>query len=118
MSSDHLAKKGAELLRQGATMLSESCPICHSPLFRLKNGDVVCPLHGKVYIVKSDEEEKKVKKDLVLTSTEDELIEGLNQMLKKLKEDPKDSEALLQVIRYLDAIERIRRILGTSQQSK
>lgn len=116
MSNDQSIKKGAELLTQGATMLNESCPICHSPLFKLKNGDVVCPVHGKVYLVKSDEEEKKVKKDIVLGSTEDELINNLNYLLKKLKDNPEDSDIMMQIIRYLDAIERLRRILGTSQQ--
>ncbi|HEU97496.1 MAG TPA: hypothetical protein ENO36_01385, partial [Fervidicoccus fontis] len=37
-------------------MLPHSCPICGSPLFKLKNGDIVCPIHGKVAIV-SDESE-------------------------------------------------------------
>ena len=47
-------KKAAELLRQGATMLEEPCPICKMPLFKLKNGDIVCPVHGKVYIAKNE----------------------------------------------------------------
>jgi UPF0148 protein len=116
MSNDQSIKKGAELLTQGAAMLSESCPICNSPLFKLKNGDVVCPVHGKIYLVKTDEEEKKVKKDIILSSTEDELINNLNYMLKKLKDNPEDSDIMMQIIRYLDAIERLRRILGTFQQ--
>ncbi|BDC19008.1 Sjogren's syndrome/scleroderma autoantigen 1 family protein [Acidianus sp. HS-5] len=109
--TDDSIKKAAELLRQGATMLSDACPICGSPLFKLKNGDVICPVHGKVYIVKSDEEEKQVKKDIMLNSVEDFLVEGLYSTAKKIKEDPYDSETLVQVIRYLDAIERIRKLV-------
>ncbi|NON62549.1 Sjogren's syndrome/scleroderma autoantigen 1 family protein, partial [Acidianus sp. RZ1] len=57
--SEGSVKKAAELLRQGAVMLTDSCPICNYPLFRTKSGDVVCPTHGKVYLVKNDEEEAR-----------------------------------------------------------
>jgi len=107
-------KKAAELLRQGATMLDIACPICNMPLFRLKNGDIVCPNHGKVYLVKNEEEEKKVSLSLTLDSIEQTLFKNMNIVVDKLKSDPMDSEALLQIIRYLDAIERIRKIKSIS----
>ena len=107
-------KKAAELLRQGATMLDMACPICNMPLFRLKNGDIVCPNHGKVYVVKNEEEEKKVSLSLTLDFIEQTLFKNMNVVVDKLKSDPMDSEALLQMIRYLDAIERIRKIKSIS----
>ena len=107
-------KKAAELLRQGATMLDIACPICNMPLFRLKNGDIVCPNHGKVYLVKNEEEEKKVSLSLTLDFIEQTLFKNMNVVADKLKSDPMDSEALLQIIRYLDAIERIRKIKSIS----
>lgn len=118
MTNEHEVgvKKAAELLRQGATMLEEACPICKMPLFRLKTGEVVCPVHGKVYIVKSDEEERIVKRNLELDEIENILIDGLYVNAKKIKEDPSDSEAILQVIRYLDALERLRRIKPSNSQ--
>ncbi|AAK41078.1 Sjogrens syndrome scleroderma autoantigen 1 [Sulfolobus islandicus Y.G.57.14] len=109
-------KKAAELLRQGATMLEEACPICKMPLFKLKNGDVVCPVHGKVYIVKSDDEEKIVKRNLQLDEIESILIDGLYLSAKKMKEDPLDSERIIQIIRYLDALERLRKIKINSSE--
>ncbi|ARM75693.1 Sjogren's syndrome/scleroderma autoantigen 1 family protein [Acidianus manzaensis] len=113
--ADDSIKKAAELLRQGATMLSESCPICNSPLFKLKSGDIVCPVHGKVYLVKSDEEEAKIKREFSLDSVEGILIDGILVVAKKIKEDPMDSENIMQMIKYLDALERLKRI--TSQRS-
>ncbi|WP_338601467.1 Sjogren's syndrome/scleroderma autoantigen 1 family protein [Sulfolobus tengchongensis] len=109
-------KKAAELLRQGAVMLEEACPICKMPLFKLKNGDVVCPTHGKVYIVKSDEEEKIIKRNLQLDEVENILIDGLYISAKKIKEDPLDSERIIQIIRYLDALERLRKIKSNTSQ--
>ncbi|AOL15743.1 hypothetical protein BFU36_02250 [Sulfolobus sp. A20] len=103
-------KRAADLLRQGATMLEEACPLCKMPLFRLKNGDIVCPTHGKVYVVKNEEEEKSVKKKLELEEIESILISGLYSNAKKVKEDPSDSESLLQIIRYLDALERLKKL--------
>ena len=115
MSKENIGiKKAAELLRQGATMLDIACPICHMPLFKLKNGDIVCPNHGKVYLVKDEEEEKKISLSITLDSIEETLFKNMNIVVDKLKSDPMDSEALLQIIRYLDAIERIRKIKNIS----
>ncbi|BFH73523.1 Sjogren's syndrome/scleroderma autoantigen 1 family protein [Sulfurisphaera javensis] len=111
-------KKAAELLRQGATMLDMACPICHMPLFKLKNGDIVCPNHGKVYVVKDEEEEKKITISMSLDTLEETLFKSMTSVVEKLKNEPMDSDALMQIIRYLDAIERIRRIKSISKESK
>nr|MDO8100273.1 Sjogren's syndrome/scleroderma autoantigen 1 family protein [Candidatus Njordarchaeota archaeon] len=42
---NEVIRKMAESLRAGATMLSDNCPVCNSPLFRLKS---------KTYCVKCD----------------------------------------------------------------
>jgi UPF0148 protein len=53
-------KRMAELLRQGATLTDLSCPVCHSPLFRLKDGTLWCANdQKKVIIVKEGEEPPK-----------------------------------------------------------
>ncbi|NON62550.1 hypothetical protein HLB03_07575, partial [Acidianus sp. DSM 29099] len=51
-----------------------------------------------------------VKRDIALDSTESILIDGLFTVAKKVKDDPMDTDAIVQVIRYLDAIERLRKI--------
>ena len=53
-------KRMAELLRQGATLTDLSCPVCASPLFRLKDGTIWCAKdEKKVVIVKEGEEPPK-----------------------------------------------------------
>ncbi len=53
-------KRMAELLRQGATLTDLSCPVCASPLFRLKDGTLWCAKdEKKVVVVKEGEEPPK-----------------------------------------------------------
>jgi UPF0148 protein len=53
-------KRMAELLRQGATLTDLSCPVCSSPLFRLKDGTLWCAKdEKKVVVVKEGEEPPK-----------------------------------------------------------
>ncbi|MCE4607273.1 MAG: hypothetical protein F7B59_08125 [Desulfurococcales archaeon] len=66
MNSDDLVRKMARLMQRGAVMLEETCPLCGSPLFRLPNGDIVCPIHGKIKIVSSDEEASIIEAESVL----------------------------------------------------
>ncbi len=50
----------AELLTQGATLTDLACPVCSSPLFRLKDGTLWCAKdEKKVIIVKEGEEPPK-----------------------------------------------------------
>jgi len=54
--SEGSMKEMGELLRRGARMMSKACPVCGTPLFRLKNGEIVCPSCKRpVKIVKGDE---------------------------------------------------------------
>ncbi len=90
-------------------MLGDACPQCGSPLFKLKSGEVVCPEHGRVLVVKSEREELKVKEEVIFSQVEDKLIQGLSKVSSKLEESPEDPEMLTQIIRYLEAIERLKR---------
>lgn len=55
-------KRGAELLMQGATLTDLACPVCFSPLFRLKDGTLWCTKdEKKVVVVKEGEETPKPK---------------------------------------------------------
>ncbi|AWR99692.1 Sjogren's syndrome/scleroderma autoantigen 1 family protein [Metallosphaera hakonensis] len=110
MSSEQSVKKAAELLRQGASMLSESCPICNSPLYKLRSGEIVCPVHGKVIIARDEDEEKRLKRDIALDYVEQLLVELMNNVVEKLRNDPMNPDVILQVIRYLDSLERLKRV--------
>jgi UPF0148 protein len=50
-------KRGAELLMQGATLTDLSCPVCYSPLFRLKDGTLWCTKDEKKVVIQKEGEE-------------------------------------------------------------
>ena len=68
-------KQMAELLRSGATMLSNSCPECGSPLFMLKSGDIVCANCQRRVMIVTEEEEAVVEAGVQLESLEKVLVE-------------------------------------------
>jgi len=100
----------AELLSAGATMLSKSCPNCGSPLFRLKDGKILCATCG--YSPDSEAAGKQtVPKDRSEGEGQtDELNAILKQklalMINTLKEakDPNEIKSLVSCIREILAI--------------
>ncbi len=100
--SPEAMKRMMQLLRQGAVMLAETCPICGLPLFRLKSGEVVCPIHGRVVIVSSEEEEREVHIEEAVKAAE-------YRAALKVQEAVEAGEAE-EVIRWLTVIEAAERI--------
>lgn len=102
-------RKMAELLKSGAIMLAETCPVegCHYPLFRLRSGEVVCPVHGRVFIAKTEEEAREIRTRVGLSITLDRLEEtALAKINQLLDEDAEPTE----IIKWLEVLERTRRI--------
>ena len=119
INEEEAMRKMKLLLQQGAVMLNETCPICGLPLFRLKNGDVVCPIHGKVFLVSSEEEAREVEIGEIIKLVEYRAVKRLEELLN---EDFEPSEALAW-LRVVEEAERIRNLraereksTGTSQQ--
>ena len=110
-SRSEAVKKMAELLKLGAVMLPQECPVknCNLPLFKLRSGEIVCPTHGRVYLVRSDEEAKQVlsKASLmqVLDALEKRVIEVLNKSGNNML-----SVGYREIIGWLEVLERIIRI--------
>ena len=99
----------AEMLRQGAKMLSMSCPQCGAPLFQLKTGEIFCP-HEKreVKIVKEGESPESMKQEATLEQT---IQVKLTLLQKRLDEssDPAEIRELAQTINaLLDTLGRLR----------
>jgi UPF0148 protein len=115
VDKDQIVKKSAELLKQGAKMLSIQCPICGSPLFRLRNGDIVCPIHGKIHVV-SDETQviEEVSKD-VLGKIMERVISKLTEMSSNLgrerspREEADYAEAFLNWLKAFELLKKLRR---------
>jgi UPF0148 protein len=80
-------KRMADLLRSGATMLQETCPVCATPLFRLGK-DTFCPKCNRpVAIVKSAEEEVKLASQQVLDNLDQTVLEKIAELNAAIKNE-------------------------------
>ncbi len=110
ISRETIIKKMAELLRAGATLLAETCPLCGSPLLKLRSGEVVCPVHGRIFVAKTEEEVAEASVLGVLTDLEKTISTTLSRIAKRLREDISSEEIPRVLVYLLDALERIERI--------
>jgi len=109
-------KRMAELLKAGATMLSDTCPECGTPLFKMGEG-IFCPKCNRpVVIVKSTEDESKIASEHVLANTEQTILKKIRETDESIRRE-KDPEKLIQLgtalSGWLTALERIRRLKET-----
>ncbi len=110
-------KKMAELLKSGATMLSETCPECGTPLFR-KGKETFCPKCNKpVVIIQSAEQETRLMADRVLEDSEQTLLAKIQEVNSAMKKET-DPEKLIAygnaLTSWLGAIEKLRRLRSQS----
>ena len=114
MSSDYV-KRAAELLKMGATMLTDACPICGVPLYRFR-GDVFCPKCGrKILLVRGDQEAVSAKTPLILADIEESLLTKIVEVNSKLStmEDlegiKKAGEVLNTLLEALSTVRKLRK---------
>lgn len=114
VSEEEVQKRMAALLRSGAAMLAETCPLDGYPLFRLKTGEIVCPVHGRVFVVSSESEAEEVEIDFVVSKIALYAARKAYQSMSS-NSDPDEVRAWLSV---LEAAERVRslRLQARSQQ--
>ena len=103
----------SDLLRSGATMTADHCPVCNSPLFQV-GGQLRCPRCNKpVVVVKEGEEEKTAVSIATLSDLEQTLLGRLNECNLDLKEEKNPSRVMeigTALNLWLSALERVRRI--------
>ncbi len=108
-------KKMAELLKSGASMLSEVCPNCRVPLFKMGR-EVFCPSCGKrVILVKRGEDESKYLLLSTLTAlrrTLDTKVRELNEMIAVERDIDLLGREVEVLNRILHALELISRLTG------
>ena len=106
-------KRMADLLKSGAKMLSESCPICNTPLFEFKD-EVFCAKCNKpVAIVKGLKEEEKIKANQTLSLLEQNLLKKIweaNITLQKENDFEKLFNLTEMISNWLTILEKIKRI--------
>jgi len=114
LGEEKLIKKMAELLKDGSTMLDKSCPVCNTPLFQLKTGEIICPKCNKrVFIVSSEAEEARVFSELAVSGLERTIAAKLNELDSRLRyvDDLEELRLITAIlIGLLDALEKIRKL--------
>jgi len=104
----------ADLLKQGATLTSLSCPACASPLFKLQTGEIWCAKCQKqVVIVKEGQTTEEATRPVLLSSLETTVLTKIQDLEKKLKEekDPAQLEKLTATLTsLLENLEKIRKM--------
>lgn len=106
-------KKMAELLKSGATMLSELCPECGNPLFKIKN-EVLCVKCNKpVVIVKATESEIRALAPIILAEVEQTIISKIRELNFIIKEE-KDLNKMIQLgsvlSGWLSVLEKVKKL--------
>jgi UPF0148 protein len=108
--SEGSMKQMAELLKKGATMLSETCPECNTPLFRLQDGSLVCPMCNKpVIIVSSDADTDVIAQQGSIDQTLLNKIKEIQSLLEEERDPGKINTLLETLMKLIDARERMRR---------
>ncbi|MFH1180765.1 MAG: Sjogren's syndrome/scleroderma autoantigen 1 family protein [Candidatus Bathyarchaeota archaeon] len=109
--SEGSMKQMAELLRKGATMLNESCPDCNTPLFKLRDGSLICPMCNKpVVYVSADADTEGMAQQGSIDQTLMNKVKEIQGMLEKEKAPSKLNALLETLMKLLDARERVRKI--------
>ncbi|MCE4603447.1 MAG: hypothetical protein F7B20_00580 [Aeropyrum sp.] len=110
---DDLVKEMANLMMQGAIMLDKTCPLDNLPLFKLRNGDIVCPRHGKVVIVASEEEARDVEVEGIIREVR---YRAAKKVLESM--DDNDVAGMKEWLAVLEAAERILSLRRGSTEQK
>jgi UPF0148 protein len=100
-----VVRRMTRLVAEGATMLADTCPIDGLPLFKLKSGDIICPVHGKVWIVSSEAEAEEVEIDFIIRKVE---LHAAKRVYQSLNSD--DASELIPWLNVIETVERIRSI--------
>jgi UPF0148 protein len=114
-TEDKPIKRMADLLRQGATLTDLSCPVCASPLFRLKDGTLWCAKdEKKVIVVKEGEEPEKTATTAYdkLEATLMAKVEGIQNKIQQtdnVDELQKLSAALSELLSNLEKIQTMKK---------
>jgi len=109
-------KRMANLLRQGDTLTDLSCPVCASPLFRLKDGTLWCAKdEKKVVVVKEGEVAPKpvVPTNIAYDKLETTLMAKIADIQGKIEktEDVAELQKLtIALSELLNTVEKIRKM--------
>jgi len=106
----------ADLLRSGAKLTDLSCPVCSTPIFKFRSGELWCAkCQKKVVIVKGGEEEQSFEhaSRLLFGNLESTLLSKIRELNERISEEG-DVERILKLGEalsvLLENLERARKI--------
>ena len=107
-------KEMAELLRKGATMLSQTCPQCKVPLFKLRGGTIICPVcKRKVVFMKENG-----TIDEPITLVIEKLRGALLTKLVKIVDELEQTDELDKILKLLEAAENIFKLMKRIKENR
>ena len=104
--SNELTKKAAEMLLNGATLLSEPCPYCKGVRV-MKNGDALCVSCGKTPDKENEIVDEGEKNDSSISQLEGKL-QNMTKELAKEKDLKKQQEMLKSINLLIDTISKLK----------
>jgi UPF0148 protein len=105
--TEDLTKKAAEMLLQGATLLSEPCPYCKGVRV-MKEGLALCISCGRKPEKKEIPKEDPIEKSTSLEKTLEKKMENLTRELEQEKDHEKQQNILKTINSLLETIEKLK----------
>ena len=105
--TEELRKKAAEMLLQGATLLSEPCPYCKGVRV-MKEGKALCISCGKQPEKKEIPVENKPNETSSIEKTFEKKLENLSKELEQEKDHEKQQNILKTINTLLETIEKMK----------
>ncbi|MFH0848299.1 MAG: Sjogren's syndrome/scleroderma autoantigen 1 family protein [archaeon] len=105
-------QRAANLMREGAAMLAETCPSCGTPLFKIGTQISCARCNKPVVIVRGAEDEAKILRTNILGTTEQTLLKKIADVQAALEKE-NDPELMHKITEnlteLLNALEKLRR---------
>jgi UPF0148 protein len=105
--AEELRKKAAEMLLQGATLLSEPCPYCKGVRV-MKEGQALCISCGKQPEKKEIPVENQPNEASPIEKTFEKKLESLSKELEQEKDHEKQQNILKTINTLLETIEKMK----------
>ena len=97
------------MLRQGAKMLSTTCPQCGAPLFQLKTGETYCPRENReVKLIEEGETIEGIKQEESVEKTFQNKLTLLQRRLDSATEPAEIRELTETITAILDALSKLK----------
>jgi UPF0148 protein len=105
--TEELTKKAAEMLLQGATLLSEPCPYC-AGVRVMKKGQALCISCGRQPEKKEISNENKPNEISPIEKTFEKKLENLSKELEQEKDHEKQQNILKTINSLLETMEKMK----------